>query len=190
MKNTSRVALAAIGLAVVLMGCASMGRGRGPVESFVIPAAANPGLPADIVGRVTPGGEPREVLLVVPPGMNLHALVAKFSLNAEATITVISSGSRVVQQNGVTPNDFTTPVLYSVEVAGEKDPWHYRVTVSDASGRPLSGRETTHYAYGGVVVGTEHPENVKFSGEPRLALLSPKYDATGLSDMPTPPKIP
>jgi hypothetical protein len=43
-------------------------------------------------------------------------------------------------------------------------PWRYTLTVSDATGRPLSGTETTHYAYNGVVVGTEQPQNVKFTG--------------------------
>jgi hypothetical protein len=43
-------------------------------------------------------------------------------------------------------------------------PWRYTLTVSDAAGRPLSGTETTHYAYNGVVVGTEQPQNVKFTG--------------------------
>ena len=46
-------------------------------------------------------------------------------------------------------------------VAGRR--WHYRVTVTDAAGKPLTGTETTHYTFGGAVVGTEHPENVNFS---------------------------
>jgi len=40
--------------------------------------------------------------------------------------------------------------------------WHYRVTVSDAEGHPLSGTETTRYTFGGSVVGTEKPQNVAF----------------------------
>jgi hypothetical protein len=42
-------------------------------------------------------------------------------------------------------------------------PWTYSVIVSDARGRKLSGTETTHYTFNGVVVGTEKPVNVKFT---------------------------
>jgi hypothetical protein len=43
-------------------------------------------------------------------------------------------------------------------------PWRYTVTVTDAQGNKLSGTETTHYAFNGVVVGTEQPQNVRFTG--------------------------
>jgi hypothetical protein len=43
-------------------------------------------------------------------------------------------------------------------------PWHYKVTVTAAQGRPLSGTETTHYTFNGAVVGTEKPEDVRFTG--------------------------
>ncbi len=115
----------------LLAGCASMGRGHGPVEAFLIPAAANPGLPGDLVGTLNLFADPKEITLVVAPGTNLHALVARVALNTEATITVVSSGARVVQQNGSTPNDFSAPVLYSIEVPGQKEPWRYRVTVRE-----------------------------------------------------------
>jgi len=43
-------------------------------------------------------------------------------------------------------------------------PWRYTVTVTDAQGNKLSGTETTHYTFNGVVVGTEQPQNVAFTG--------------------------
>jgi hypothetical protein len=43
-------------------------------------------------------------------------------------------------------------------------PWRYTVTATDPQGRPLSGAETTNYTFNGAVVGTEKPENVKFTG--------------------------
>ncbi|HXA54899.1 MAG TPA: hypothetical protein VNV37_08505 [Solirubrobacteraceae bacterium] len=43
-------------------------------------------------------------------------------------------------------------------------PWSYTVTVTDASGNRLSGTETTQYTFHDLVVGTEHPENVRFTG--------------------------
>ena len=42
--------------------------------------------------------------------------------------------------------------------------WHYTVTVTGPNGEKLSGTETTHYTYNGIVVGTEKPQNVKFTG--------------------------
>jgi hypothetical protein len=43
-------------------------------------------------------------------------------------------------------------------------PWRYTVAVTNAQGRRLSGTETTQYTFNGAVVGTEKPENVKFTG--------------------------
>lgn len=37
------------------------------------------------------------------------------------------------------------------------------VTVTDAEGHRLSGTETTHYTFNGAVVGTEKPQNVRFT---------------------------
>lgn len=43
-------------------------------------------------------------------------------------------------------------------------PWHYTVTATNAQGSKVSGTETTQYGFNGTVVGTEKPENVKFTG--------------------------
>jgi hypothetical protein len=116
-----------------LSGCRSMfGRGKGPVESFLFLAANNLALQQDVRGVIVERPDPKEIVLVVPPGTNKRRLIATLSLNTEATITVISSGQPVLQENGRTPNDFSGPVMYSVAVAGEKEPWEYRVTVRDA----------------------------------------------------------
>jgi hypothetical protein len=40
--------------------------------------------------------------------------------------------------------------------------WTYSVKVTTAAGKKLSGTETTNYLYGGTVVGTEKPVNVRF----------------------------
>jgi len=42
-------------------------------------------------------------------------------------------------------------------------PWRYSVIVTDAHGNKLSGTETTQYTFNGVVVGTEQPQDVKFT---------------------------
>ena len=80
--------------------------------------------------------DPLEISVVVPPGTDKRRLVATFGLNVEATITVISTGQRVVQENGVTRNDFSAPVLYAIEMPKEKKPWRYRVTVREAETNP------------------------------------------------------
>jgi hypothetical protein len=46
-------------------------------------------------------------------------------------------------------------------VAGKR--WTYSVTVTTASGRKLSGTETTYYLFGSTVVGHENPINVRFT---------------------------
>jgi hypothetical protein len=140
MRKSMFFAAAALAALTSLAGCVSMGRGHGPIETLVIPASANPGLPGDIVGSINLAVNPHEIRLVVPPGTNLHALVAKFSLNAEASIAVISSGNKVAQQNGATPNDFSVPVIYSVEVPGEKKPWLYRVIAREMETNPRLGQ--------------------------------------------------
>ena len=131
-----KLVLALLAAAVLLAGfsgCRSMfGRGKGPIESFVFLAARNPELPQNVAGVIVERPDPKEIILVVPPGTFVRSLIATISLNTEAAITVISSGSPVVQENGVTPNDFSTPVLYSVQVPGDKKPWEYRVSVREA----------------------------------------------------------
>jgi len=127
-----------LGIAVVLaaagtlVGCAGIGgRGRGPVDAFVFSTARNPELRQDAVGVINEQTEPKEISLVVPPGTDATRLVATLSLSREASVSVVSSGQKVLQQNGVTPNDFSVPVSYSVEVAGDKKPWLYKVLVRE-----------------------------------------------------------
>ena len=122
-----------IGLAIfgTLAGCGGMGRGHGPVDAFQFLASKNAGLGQNVTGVMNEQADPAEILVVVPPGTNLN-LVATFSLNAEAAISVVSSGKPVPQENGVTRNDFSSPVLYSLLLPKEKKPWRYRITVREA----------------------------------------------------------
>jgi hypothetical protein len=124
------VVAAALG---ALSGCAGMGgRPRGPVDAFVFATGANPGLSQNAPGVLNMSRDPLEIMVVVPPGTNLRNLVATFSLNVEAAIFSISSGAKVEQKNGVTPNDFSAPVMYNVEIPKQKKPWRYKVTVREA----------------------------------------------------------
>ena len=62
---------------------------------------------------------------------------------------------------------YTPPV--HVTLVGEShspivnQPWKYTVYITDADGRKLGGTETTHYTFSGSVVGTENPQNVRFT---------------------------
>jgi hypothetical protein len=115
-----------------LTGCGGFGRGHGPVDAFQFLQSRNPGLDQTVTGVLSEGPDPAEILVVIPPGTENLNLVATFSLNTEAEITVVSSGKPVPQENGVTRNDFSAPVLYSVQTPKDKKPWRYRVTVREA----------------------------------------------------------
>jgi hypothetical protein len=136
MNKALSAVLLAIAVLAALGGCLSTGKPRGPVDAFVFSAGANPALPQDAPGALNMRADPLEITVVVPPGTDKRRLVATLTLNAEAVITVISSGARVVQQNGATANDFSAPVLYAIEIAKEKKPWHYKVTVREADTNP------------------------------------------------------
>jgi hypothetical protein len=131
MNKTLRALLLAIAVLAAISGCMSVGKPRGPVDAFNFSAGANPGLGQDAPGSLNMRTDPLEISVVVPPGTDKRRLVATFGLNVEATITVISTGQRVVQENGATANDFSAPVLYAVELPKEKKPWRYRVTVRE-----------------------------------------------------------
>jgi hypothetical protein len=55
-----------------------------------------------------------DIAVAVPFGTNVTALVASFTTLADSTVTV----NGAVQTSGMTPNDFTNPVVYNVAVAG------------------------------------------------------------------------
>jgi hypothetical protein len=132
MKRFILGTLVSVSLLAALAGCMSAGRGQGPIATFAFLASANTTLKQNAVGAINDKREPKEIYVVVPPGTDLHGLIATLSLGKEAAIAVISSGTRVAQQNGATPNDFSVPVTYSIEVPGEKKPWTYTVIVREA----------------------------------------------------------
>ena len=129
MKKLSIGTLALLAVLGSLAGCFSLFRGHGPVESFQFLASRNPALERNVTGSMNENADPIEITMVVPPSVGSLDLVATFSLNTEAAITVVSSGRQVPQQNGVTRNDFSTPVIYSLQVPGQQQPWRYRVSV-------------------------------------------------------------
>ena len=155
------------------------GKPRGPVDAFVFATGANPGLEQNAAGALNMQHDPLEIYVVVPPGTDLRNLVATFSLNVEATISTISSGAKVVQQNGVTPNDFSAPVMYTVEMPKEKKPWRYKVTVRDAETNPRLAQLTLG---DGAVLKPSFSAKVKsYSVTVPFATKKVKVDARGES---------
>ena len=65
------------------------------------------------------------IALFLPPGTNTGALIASFSVSGNSTVTV----NGVAQTSGVTPNDFTSPVTYTVNTTGGK-PQTFSVSVT------------------------------------------------------------
>jgi hypothetical protein len=100
--------------------------------SFSFLASTNPGLSRNVTGEIVEQAEPGLIICVVPPGTNVKKMIASATLNAKVTVTVTTGGQRTVQNNGITANDFSQPVLYSVEIPGEREPWVYRVIVREA----------------------------------------------------------
>jgi D-alanyl-D-alanine carboxypeptidase len=66
-----------------------------------------------------------DIALFLPPGTNTGALIASFSVSGNATMTV----NGIAQTSGVTPNDFTSPVAYTVTTPGGR-PQTFSVSVT------------------------------------------------------------
>ena len=78
---------------------------------------------AGVVGTINETG--KKISVRMPSGTDVTALVATFTTAAGATVTVGSTP----QESGVTPNDFTKPVVYTVTAAGSSTT--YTVKIND-----------------------------------------------------------
>ncbi|MCD4696902.1 MAG: T9SS type A sorting domain-containing protein [Bacteroidales bacterium] len=91
--------------------------GQDSTEVFVFPYAQfssfsfkteyNPTLPWDVIGQL----QNDTVYLAMPGGIDLSNLVASFNTTS-SFISVTVNG--VLQESGITPNDFTNPVIYKI----------------------------------------------------------------------------
>jgi hypothetical protein len=108
------------------------------ILSFAFNAAENPSLPGNLVGVINPATF--SVTLDVSGNVDISSLIATFTLSELATASV----GGVVQESGITVNDFTSPVVYTItaEAGNTQDytvtvnilpclnPWSYLVTGS------------------------------------------------------------
>ena len=96
--------------------------------SFGFYQTNNPSLSKDYVATVpavTAGKTTYEFEVALPAGTNLTALVAQFTVNEGNTVSI----DGVAQTSGVTANDFTDPVDYTVSNSNKSSNLRYTVTV-------------------------------------------------------------
>lgn len=113
--------------------------------------------------------------VIMPYGTNVTNLVATYLTDGES-ITV----NNVLQTNGVTPNNFTGPVIYTVHAA-DNSTKNYTVTVKVASN---SAKDITVFdvplpykSYFGVIQGTNI--NITVPGGTDITTLRPRFIITG-----------
>ena len=99
-------------LATVTSCSKTSNSGGGPVAQFVsfsFPTGINK---IPVPSQATIQGT--DVSIFLPPGTNTSALIATFKVSGNGTVAVNGK----VQQSGTTPNDFSSPVTYTVTSPG------------------------------------------------------------------------
>jgi hypothetical protein len=128
---------------------------------------------ANGVLNLSPGGN--SVSVSVPFGTDLTHLVASF-LDTGATVKV----GNVVQISGVTVNDFTNPVVYTI-VAADGSTTNFTVTVVVA---PNTAKAITSFSIGssvGTINDNAHTITVAVPAGTNLTALVPTFTTTGAS---------
>ncbi|MFC1584283.1 hypothetical protein ACFL5V_01910 [Fibrobacterota bacterium] len=142
------------------------------MTEFSFYAANNAGLSEDAAGIITGAG----ISAVLPAGTDLTALTATFDITGERTDV-----DGVVQESGVTENDFSYPLIYSV-IAEDGNSREYTVTI-------LVAPESLDTSKSIIVFGFEADKNSKLSeeimgvleGTEIRALLPSDADLSGLT---------
>lgn len=134
-------------LAAFVAGCGG-GDGKSPassakaITSFSL--AWNTGTPGTATGTINETATPKTIVVPVPPGTNLTALVATFTTTG-ASVKV----GAAIQASGTTANDFTSPVAYIV-TAADGTTATYTVTVASWFVDPLGADDGSHGAATGA----------------------------------------
>ena len=140
--------------------------------SFGFYQADNAGLSQDYVATVpavAAGVTTYDIEIAMPASVDLTALVARFTVNEGNTVTV----DGVAQTSGVTKNDFTDPVDYTVRNSTGANNLRYTSTVVEASGKAwtemavlntatLSGNADFTGVYSGAVLAINPKGNVPY----------------------------
>ncbi len=104
---------------VLLEGTSFKSLGPPDFLSFDFLMQHNPGLSFDITGEIVGN----EVYLEVPPGTDLTSLVADFEVRG-----VYVFADNIIQEPGITPNDFSDPLVYHLEGYAYND-WTIHVDI-------------------------------------------------------------
>ena len=140
--------------------------------SFGFYQAENAGLSQDYVATVpavAAGVTTYDIEIAMPASVDLTALVARFTVNEGNTVTV----DGVAQTSGVTKNDFTDPVDYTVRNSTGANNLRYTITVVEASGKAwtemavlntatLSGNADFTGVFSGAVLAINPKGNVPY----------------------------
>ena len=140
--------------------------------SFGFYQADNAGLSQDYVATVpavAAGVTTYDIEIAMPASVDLTALVARFTVNEGNTVTV----DGVTQTSGVTKNDFTDPVDYTVRNSTGANNLRYTITVVEASGKAwtemavlntatLSGNADFTGVFSGAVLAINPKGNVPY----------------------------
>ena len=140
--------------------------------SFGFYQAENAGLSQDYVATVpavAAGVTTYDIEIAMPATVDLTALVARFTVNEGNTVTV----DGVAQTSGVTKNDFTDPVDYTVRNSTGANNLRYTITVVEASGKAwtemavlnpatLTGNAEFTGVYSGAVLAISPKGNVPY----------------------------
>jgi hypothetical protein len=120
--------------------------------SFAFNTAENPSLFNDVIGQIDP--VTHTITLEVLENVNVSSLIATFTLSDLATASIGGE----VQESGVTANDFTNPVVYTVTAeAGNTQDW--TVTVNTI---PCSA------PYEFMITGTTHTISIPMVAAPEI----------------------
>jgi hypothetical protein len=104
------------------------------ITSYAFLSAINDGLNADVTATISG----TTITATVPFGTDVTALVATFGTTGASVMV-----GAVAQTSGVSQNDFTNPVTYTV-VAADNSTQSYTVSISIA---PSSAKNITAYAF-------------------------------------------
>jgi len=165
--------------------------------SFGFYQANNPELSKDCVATIpelTAGKTTYSIEIAVPAGTNLTQLVAQFTVNEGNTVSVYGTA----QVSGVTANDFTDPVDYTIKNSTSSSNLRYTVTVVEqqAAGKTwtevalldaaaVTGDATVTGVYAGTVLKINPKDNLPYVAfgvrGPDNKLSVAKYDGSAWS---------
>ncbi len=136
---------------IILAGC-PIPSSEKTMNTFIFRAVANIDLNSDVIGTINS----TDISVIVPYQNNVDALVATFSTSGIDVIVGVTS-----QDSGITPNNFTNPLIYIIKTA-DGTLHYYTVTVTIAEAANESSAFSTESSLGdsGVLTLSESAETL------------------------------